>query len=384
MNIAMVCDPVMYQSGGSDVSTVRFAKLLKKRGHKVIFIAARLDRTKKIDYYDTIKVHCFRSMSLPFLNTKFRIILPTVKSMKRIFVNEHIDVVHVMHPLPSAKSAIKAAKSLNLKIVTHSHARPENVFWMFIPKILRLKKLNDYFYKSVLKVYTKADATICPTKFAEKSLKQYEPKLNTAVITNGVDTKKFCKMNATPLKKKYKINSKDKIILFVGRLHPEKNVATIIKAMPYLLKKDKNVRLLIAGEGYLRSTFVSLAKKLNAAESITFLGNVRNDKIAEVYNIADVFVLPSIIEIEGMVVLEAMACAKPILIANSKHSAAPQFVNGNGYLFETKSPTDFANKAFNILKNPKLKNAMGKKSLALSKSYDINNSVLMLEKVYRE
>ena len=383
MNIAMVCDPLMYQSGGSDVSTLRFAELLKKRGHKIIFIAARKKGTKRIVYYNKIKVYGHRAMRIPLPQNKFHVTFPSSRSMKKIFVDEKIDVVHIMQPLPSALSAIHAAKSLELRTITHSHARPENILWYIVPKGLRHIKLTDYLYKSMLSVYKKSDVTICPTKFGEKDLKNYEPELNTVVITNGVDRTKFMKMSSRPLKKKYGIPLNDKVILFIGRLHPEKSVDTLIKAMPYMLKKNRKIRLVIVGDGYLKSSFESLVKKLKVENHVTFLNYIHNNKIVEVYNIADVFVLPSIIEIEGMVVMEAMACSKPILVANSKRSAASQFVKGNGYLFKTKNPVDLASKALKILFNKKIKKSMGRKSLELSKQYNINNSVILLEKVYR-
>jgi 1,2-diacylglycerol 3-alpha-glucosyltransferase len=382
MNIAMICDPVMYQSGGSDVSTVRFAELLKKKGHNVIFIAAKRENSKKIDYYNNIKVYGFNAVRMPLSQNKFHVIFPSAKSLKKIFVDEKIDVVHVMQPLPSALSAIKAGRELKLKIVTHAHARPENVFWSFVPKHLRNRKMIDYLYKSMLSVYKKSDITISPTKLGARDLHHYEPNLKIAVITNGVDKNKFKKINSISLRKKYGFSLNDKLILYVGRLHPEKSVETLIKAMPQILKKERNAHLLIAGEGYLKSTLERLAKKMKVSENVNFLGNVDNKKISEVYNIADLFVLPSVIEIEGMVVMEAMACAKPILIADSKYSAASQFVNGNGYLFKTKNPADLAAKALNILSDKKLRQTMGQKSLELSKQYDINKSVKLLEKIY--
>jgi glycosyltransferase involved in cell wall biosynthesis len=87
-------------------------------------------------------------------------------------------------------------------------------------------------------------------------------------------------------------------------------------------------------------------------------------------------------ELEGMVVLEAMACGKPIIIANSKESASRFFVDENGLLFEPKNPADLSEKILTLLNDKILREKMGQKSLEMSKHYDINKSVLKLEELY--
>jgi len=100
------------------------------------------------------------------------------------------------------------------------------------------------------------------------------------------------------------------------------------------------------------------------------------------YNASDIFVLPSIAELEGMAVLEAMACGKPIIIANSKESASRYFVDNNGFLFEPQNAVDLAEKILTIISNKELREKMGQRSLEISKDYDIGKSVLKLEQLY--
>jgi len=100
------------------------------------------------------------------------------------------------------------------------------------------------------------------------------------------------------------------------------------------------------------------------------------------YNASDIFVLPSIAELEGMAVLEAMACGKPIIIANSKESASRFFVEDNGFLFETLNHKDLAEQVLKLITDADLRRKMGKVSLEKVKNYDINKSVELLEEVY--
>ena len=128
-------------------------------------------------------------------------------------------------------------------------------------------------------IYKKADIVICPSKFSEERLKEYDPNLKTIVISNGVNLKKFKKKNYSSLFKKYKIKKGYKRILFVGRLHPQKSVDTLIKSMPIVLKGYKNVHLDIVGAGHLDKDLEELSKDLNVKNNITFYGKVSDSDL---------------------------------------------------------------------------------------------------------
>jgi glycosyltransferase involved in cell wall biosynthesis len=83
-----------------------------------------------------------------------------------------------------------------------------------------------------------------------------------------------------------------------------------------------------------------------------------------------------------MVVLEAMAHGKPIVVANSSESASRFYVQGNGFLFESTDAEDLAKKILKILKSDKLKLSMGEKSLKIVKGLEMSKSIDKLEKLY--
>jgi len=382
-NIAILLDPVNQQVGGSFYSTLRFADLLKKRGNKIIFIAAKYPGRPNIDYCNNMKIYRFKSILLPKTEKQFYISFPTKKQIEKLIIDEKIDILHIMIPTPAAISSIRAAKKLNIPIIAHSHTQPENIF-LHLPKKIQSEKINNLCYKYLIWIYKNAKITICPSKFSEKLLKKHNKKLKTVVVSNGVDLKKFKKISIKNFIKKYGISKKDIRILFVGRLHPEKNVETLIKAMQRIVKENKNVKLDIVGAGHLREKLENLTKKLQFEENVKFYGKISNKELIEAYNICDIFCLPSIAELEGMVVLEAMACGKPLVIANSKNSASPFFVKNNGMLFKTKDSKDLAKKLLILIKDDKLRKKMAKESLKKAESYDINNSVDKLEEIYTQ
>jgi len=381
LNIAMVCDSVTNPTGGSFISTLRFAELLSKKGHKVVFISAKSPLRPNIDSYKGIKIYRLFSFFIPKTQGPVYISLPRQKQIKKILEDEKINILHVIMPFPASIQAISAAKQLGIKVVAHSHTQPENIFY-HVPKIAGKEKLNHYFYKYLLWIYKKAEIVICPSKFAEKLLKRQDPDINTTIISNGVDISKFKKLSPKGFLKKYNLDEKDIRLLFIGRLHPEKNVKVLIESLPYVSKKFDKFHLNIVGVGHQREYLEKLAEELGVKDKITFFGKLSEKDLIASYNACDIFVLPSIAELEGMVVLEAMACGKPIIIADSSESASPDFVDKNGFTFQPHSPKDLSDKILILLKDNKMRKKMGNESYKQAKKYDINKSIEKLEKVY--
>ena len=380
LNIAMICDPIGNNKSGVVISTLRFAKLLKERGHNVIFIAARSKEHKDHSFYNGIKAYRFRSLPVP-KSGGWNLAFPTVKELKKIFQEENINIVHIILPMSASVVAIKAARSLNIKMVAHSHSQPENLF-TDMPKFIQ-PTLNNFWNSYLAWTYDKAESLIYPSKMAHMLLEKLSKKNQAShVISNGIDTNEFKPMPIGDFHIRFNIPEETTKLLFVGRLFPEKSVDTLIKAIPHIIKKHPDTHIMIVGDGHLRSKLEKLTKALDVEKFTTFLGLVsEKDKILA-YNASDIFILPSLAELEGMVVLEAKACGKPIIIADSKMSASRFFVDGNGFLFESKNPKDLAEKAILLISDTNLREKMGKISLEKSKNYDILRSVEKLEEVY--
>jgi len=376
----MICDPIGNNKSGVVVSTLRFAKLLKERGHNVIFIGARSVENKVHNYHDGIKAYRFRSLPVP-KSCGWNLAFPTVRELKKIFKDEKIDIVHIILPMSGSIMAIKAAKALNIKIVAHSHSQPENLF-MDMPKIIQ-PTLNRIWNSYLMWTYSKASSLIYPSEMARTLLDKLSKRNQLShVISNGINTKEFKQVSIGDFYNKFNIPEDTIKLLFVGRLFPEKSIDTIIKAIPHIIKEYQNIHIMIVGGGYLKSKLEKLTHDLKVNKFVTFLGLVSEEDKILAYNASDIFILPSLAELEGMVVLEAMACGKPIIISDAKMSASRFFVDNNGFLFETKNAKDLAKKILSLTSNDILRNEMGKISLEKSKNYDIEKSVDKLLEVY--
>lgn len=368
----MICDLVPGQAGGSYISAVRFAGLLTKKGHHVILVGAKDSRQEPLNEYKGIPMYQFFSIPVPGSNRFYFQSFPSKNTLKKLFVKEKIEIVHTMFPSYSCLMAKRAAKELNLPVVAHIHTQPENIL-IFLPKFLQTNFINNLILRYLVWFVRGAKQIICPSEMGKKIYNDFDSTLPIKVISNGINMEHFYTQN-TP------INSKE--ILFIGRFTAEKDPETLIKAMFEILKSVSNARLNLIGTGPLEKEMKTLVKLNKAENNINFLGKVSEEDLLKNYNSCSLFVLPSRVELEGMVVLEAMACGKPIIIANSETSASKYFVNNNGFLFEPNDYKDLRDKVLKILNDDSLRQQMGETSLKNAKEYDINKSADKLEEVY--
>lgn len=102
-----------------------------------------------------------------------------------------------------------------------------------------------------------------------------------------------------------------KFILFAGRLHPQKELLLLVRAIAAL--GDLNLHLLIAGDGELATQVRAEIEQLGLSKRVTMLGAVVQDELAKLHQVASVFVLSSAYEGLPLVVLEALACGTPVV-----------------------------------------------------------------------
>jgi glycosyltransferase involved in cell wall biosynthesis len=380
LNIAIVSDGIGDVVAGSFISTERFGKLLSVRGHRIVFISSATRRHPGNHEYLGIPTYRLPSIPVPWSEGQLYLAIPIVRRLRTILRSERIDVVHVMIPMPLGLVTARLAKTLGLPVVMHSHTQPENIF-MNSPKFPGRDRLQGRFSAYLNWIYRQGDVVIYPSAFSRRQFPELES-VKSVVISNGVDTQRFRPTSPDAIMQRYGLSRAQEHLLYVGRLHREKDVETLIAAMPPLLQRRGRAHLVIAGFGYEQPALETLVDKLELTQHVTFCGFVPNDDLAALYNAAALFVLPSVAELESMAVLEAMACARPLLVANSPTSAATDFVDGNGLLFRPGDSGHLAEQACRLLSDAEGLRAMGARSLATSRRFDIHASAAAIESVY--
>ena len=182
------------------------------------------------------------------------------------------------------------------------------------------------------------------------------------------------------IRKKYGIESNQKIILYVGQFIERKNVELLINAISRLERKD--LVLVLQGYGELKSLYVNLAKKMKV--DLKILPYVEVDYMPFIYSISDLFILPSKEEVWGLVVNEAMACRLPVIVSDKCGCVLDLIEEGaNGFSFENGNVDDLFKKMNSILSSKKTINNMKKESLKIIEKKDIVAAARVFDKVIK-
>lgn len=180
-------------------------------------------------------------------------------------------------------------------------------------------------------------------------------------IPNGVDLKSFDKIKTN----KYK----NPTLIFVGRLHPQKNLGTLIDAMSQASKLIPDINLLIVGKGQDEKLLKEKVKKLKLQHHIQFAGEVLGNELIKLYKSSHAFILPSIYEGQPISLLEAWAAKLPAIV--SKTGDCQYLVKNkiNGYFIRNQN--DPANITETITEAFKDKNlsAIGNKGYSFVKNH---------------
>jgi glycosyltransferase involved in cell wall biosynthesis len=381
LNIAVICDSIESMAGGMFVSIYRYLTELKSQGHTVIIITTKVKEHKgNSRLFAGFTIYRFMT-TFPFGTNKFRFALLKQSDLEKIFSQHNIDIVYTVQPVYSSYIAIKTAKKMNIPVVAHWHLQPENL--ISNNPLLAYAKKALYMY--LLYFFNKSNLIICPSEFARKMLIAQKVKIPTKVISNGVSLKQFTLLPPEEIDyvfNKYGLDKKKRYLIMLGRLASEKNLTTAIRAMPLIQTKMSDVELLIIGKGHLYSQLKRLVKKLKMSDQIHLLNKVPNEDIAPLLNTGSLFVHTSLIELECIAVLEAMACGLPLLISDSTNSAAHSLIAGNGTTFKAKNYHDLANKIVLLLQNQKQLAEMAQQSKNTVEKYDLQRSIGILTETF--
>lgn len=268
--------------------------------------------------------------------------------LKKVLKIEQPDIVHnhLWNP-GSCRYTFSAINKKTTKIVSTEHDP------------FPLKGLKNSLKKRYL---AKTDHTIMVSEPNRLMwIKQYPfIKNKISTIHNGIDTDSFEKLlihfsaqdRAKTRTNNFKADSQSFVILSVAALHPRKGLDTLIKSFPKILEEFPDARLALCGEGPERKNLEKLIKKLSLHNHVVLLGF--HDNIPFLMKSADMFVLPSVKEAFGLVLLEAMASGLPI-IASRTGGITDIIDNKNGILVEPGDKEQLATKIIELIANKPLR-----------------------------
>lgn len=338
--------------GGMENTVRELAERTAEMGHEVtIYTSNRINNKPKLLSKDNLQIRYLNSVEVG--HTPIIPSLP-IKLMKNI----HKDtIVHIHFAIAySSEIAMIISRVKRARVVSHIHIDPEasGSLGFLLPIYKRL------FWKRILPL---SDVVICPTKdYMNLISEKYDVKQSKCVIIPpGVDLKKFNTVS--------KRKSSDEVtdLLFVGRLSKQKNLGMLLSAFK-LLQKEFELTLHIVGDGEERKMIEERIVKENL-RNVILHGRVCDEELRNLYQKSDIFVLPSLYESFGLVLLEAMASGLPIVASDIPGSRS--VVGGCGILVKP-NPENFASAIAKLIKNRSLREELIRKGNEKVKSYDWN------------
>jgi len=197
------------------------------------------------------------------------------------------------------------------------------------------------------------------------------PKDKIQVSYNGVDPHKYNPQNISKeqikkIREKYGIKDDELMILFLGRLVAVKGVDKLIMALPHILQKLPNVKLVVVGVGDQQEYMMNLTRTMRLEAYVKFCFDFipEEERIAH-YAACDLAVFPSYYEPFGIVALEAMSMEKPVVVGAAGVSGMREIViccgdEQCGYHIDPNNPTDIAWGVISALENPEKRIQLGK------------------------
>jgi glycosyltransferase involved in cell wall biosynthesis len=362
--------PILYSLGGATERRMReVAARQAQQGSRVIVYSAE-DRTGSTDYFgaEIRAVECRRQG----LMRAAEFLAKSLRDARRVAP----DVIH-FHTLAEGAAFTRLfAGSIQAKTVLS-----------FDYFIFRRGRQNPLFpwYKRALNSFS---SLLPVSDYCRRESASYWsiPEDRMRVLYNGVSLQQFYPDAEAAAARRAAIGLRDEfVLLYVGRVCRQKGTDLLVDAYARLRTEGRNVRLVIAGPigqfGHEGSD--EITNKLQAHQGL-YLGPVEEAILPSVYNMADVFVLPTRVnEMFGMAAIEAQACGRPVVCSN--HGGLPEVVDqSSGLLFRSGDLDHLTQQLRTLMDHTRLRHEFGKAAVANAQRFAWETITSELQQVYQQ
>ncbi len=353
--IAMVSDWYYPKVGGIEYAIYSLARGLSRRGHSVEIITRRYPagfgvKPPEIDGVEVIRV------GRPSLN---RILSPKAYvELYGVLRRGNYDIIHA-HALDSPMSlfSIIAGKLLDIPVVVTNHS------------LVGSSKLRPFLLAGgkVFLSFTKAVIAVSSAVARETEQMTDAP---LYVIPNGIDFKPEPRGS----------NAGELVIGTVSRITKKKGVDEFVEIACELVKERKNLKFVVVGDGPLREKLERRIREKGLSDRFKFTGLVPREKVLEVLEGFDIFVMPSRDEAFGVAVLEAMGKGIPVVARN--HSGVSDIVSHGvtGFLADTRD--EMRKYVERLIENQKLRESLSARAVETCRRYSWEEICRRVERVY--
>lgn len=342
LDLALVTETWPPEINGVAMTLSRLVDGLYERGWRVGLVRPR----QRSETADTAAALAMQTLvpGLPIPGyAGLRFGLPVVRTLRRQWQEQRPAVVHVATEGPLGWAAMRAARSLDIPVTTTFHTNFHRYCTHY-----RLGWLRGAVTRHLRDFHNQAACTMVPNALLRRSL-QEDGYRNVVELGRGIDTRLFHPARrSAQLRASWGAEARDLVVLYVGRLAPEKNLSTVVDAFRQIERRDARARMVWVGDG------PELDKLRRQHPRHLYAGMRTGAELAQHYASADMFLFPSLTETYGNVVPEAMASGLAVVAFD--YAAAAQLIRHkqNGVLVPFGDNAGFVRKAQNLAAQPAL------------------------------
>ncbi|MDF2567412.1 MAG: 1,2-diacylglycerol 3-glucosyltransferase [Oscillospiraceae bacterium] len=335
MKIGVFTDTYYPQINGVATSVLVLKENLEKQGHSIYIFTTTDPRASANER------NVYRLPSIPFASAR-RIGVLYHPGIARKIRALQLDLIHTHTEFSLGIFGRTIANELGIPTVHTMHTMYEQ-YTHYIAKIGALdaaaktlaRKLSRHFCNT-------ANAVIAPTEKVEEMLRVYGVRNKVAVIPTGIELDKFTPVrydtdDVAALREEYGLEYTDKVLLYIGRISKEKNIAEVLHGLKEYFSQHSEAKFLIVGDGPDRENLQSLTQSLGIGKQVIFAGEKPWDQIGLYYQLGDVFVSASQSETQGLTYIEALAAGLPLIAKTDSCLDHVLFDGVNGFEFSDKA-----------------------------------------------
>jgi len=321
-----------------------------------------------------------RSPGLPLADTGFYLSTRYNTAARKLL--QTMDVVHVHHPFLSGRLALRYCRRKQIPIIFTNHTRYD------LYAQARMPKMPEEVSLGLLQAYMPdfceaVNLVISPSEGMKKILREFKVESHIEVVPNGADLQPF--HTAKPISRtELGFNQDDIILVYAGRIAPEKNMEFLLKVFTGVAGAIPNVYLLIVGGGQKEheDDLKRVAGEFRIEDRVRFTGMLSKDKLPSYLALSDIFVTASVTEVHPFSVIEAMAAGLPVVGIESP-GVGDSITDGVSGLLSTEDIAAYTAKLTYLCLNKDLQKEFGAAARIASEQYSIERTTKIMLQHYR-
>lgn len=325
---------------------------LERAGHTVCVFTSKYPDFKD----DRPDVYRYPSVNA-VMEPDYVLPIPVSPRIRRIIPTLGLDIIHSHSPFLLGLVARRFARALGLPHVSTNHTLYTD-YAHYIPLVP-----NAVTKRAVVKwmrwYYNGCDHVLAPSRLTKQRLVEgYGVQTPVTVVPTGIPAPPYVLARPADTRRELGLPPDARVLLYVGRLAPEKNLEVLLRAFVMIAAQTQNTYLVLAGSGKSAQAIRRLTVQLGIAPRVVFTGFLNRTRLDPLYKASDLFLFASITETQGLAVGEALAAGTPAVVVNG--GGAPEAIQDgvNGFIVEN-DPALLAESALRLLNDEALRQRLG-------------------------